>query len=264
MLDGLLPALKPWLLALALPPAPGLMLALLGAGLLQRRRRSGWPIMLCALLSIWLGCTEAAADRLRVWLLGPMEALSPMQAEQLRAAPATAVLVLGGGALQNSAEYGGATLKPLTLERLRYGAWLARRLELPLAYTGGVGWGGKEDAVAEAPLARQVVEQEYGMKLLFAESQSRDTRENAQYSLPLLKQHGIQRVLLVTHVQHMPRSLRAFRVLADEKTLALEPAPAGSRASGLPLVVGDWLPSAQGYAQCRYALYEWLALRLGH
>ena len=264
MPDSLAHALKPWLLALALPPAPALILAMLGAGLIHYRRRAGWPLLVAALAAVWLGSTDAAGDRLQHWLLGPVEALGPAQREQLRGAPATAILVLGGGAIQDSPEYGSPTLKPLSLERLRYGAWLARQTGLPLAYTGGIGWGGKEDAMAEAPLAVQVVEQEYGMKLLFAEGSSRDTRENARLSVPLLQRHGIHRVLLVTHVQHMPRSLRAFREASQDGALSLIPAPVGSRDESLPLVLGDWLPTAHGYSQCRYAVYEWLGIVMGH
>jgi uncharacterized SAM-binding protein YcdF (DUF218 family) len=268
MPESLVHALKPWLLALALPPTPALILAMLGAGCIHYRRRAGWPMLVAALAAVWLGATDAAADRLQAWLLGPVEVLAPAQAEQLRNAPATVILVLGGGAIQDSPEYGGATLKPLSLERLRYGAWLARQTGLPLAYTGGIGWGGKDDARAEGPLAVQVVEQEYGMKLLFAEGASRDTRENARLSLPLLRQHGIGQVVLVTHVQHMPRSLRAFREAANEAAVGGElsfiPAPVGSRDASKPLVLGDWLPTAHGFSQCRYAVYEWLGLLMGH
>lgn len=264
MLDSLAHDLKPLLLTLALPPSPGLLLAMLGGACIQRRRHAGWPLLTIGLAIVWLACTDAAADRLRAWLLGPVEVLHAAEVERLRNAEATVILVLGGGAIQDSPEYGGATLKPLTLERLRYGAWLARRTGLPLAYTGGVGWGGKSDAIAEAPLAVQVAQQEYGLKLLFAEGASRDTRENAQLSLPLLKQLGTRRLVLVTHYQHMPRALRAFRDLEGAMALSIVPAPIGSRNPQSPLVLGDWLPTAHGYSQCRYVLYEWLGLRAGH
>lgn len=264
MLDAITPALKPVLLALALPPTPGLFCIALGVTLAMRQHRTGWALFGAGLIAVWLSSTEAGADRLRDLLLPAIEVLTPERADALRGAEATAILVLGGGALQDSPEYGGATLKPLSLERLRYGAWLARRTGLPLAYTGGIGWGNQPGAIAEGPLAVQVIDREYGMTLLFAESASRDTRENASFSLPLLQEKGIRQLVLVTHDPHMPRALRAFREAAGTSALSIIAAPVGASASSSPTTLYDWLPSAQGYARSRYALYEWLGLRLGH
>ena len=46
-------------------------------------------------------------------------------------------MILGGGLRRSAPEYGGDTLGRLTLERLRYGAMLAKRTGLPVMVSGG-------------------------------------------------------------------------------------------------------------------------------
>ena len=55
-----------------------------------------------------------------------------------RASEAQAVVVLGGGLRRDALEYGGDTLGTFTLERVRYGAHVAKRTGLPVLVTGGV------------------------------------------------------------------------------------------------------------------------------
>ncbi len=262
LLSALSHGLKPWLLSLILPPGPPLLLLLSGALLLRRRPALARSCVWLGTIGVWLGCTSGAAAVAQLALLGRSPALTASQLRDLRLMPATAVLVLGGGARQEAVEYGGPTLKPLTMERLRYGAWLARQSGLPLAFSGGIGWSGHASDASEASLAARIAEQEFGLPLLFAEGGSRDTRQNAALSMPLLRAHGIRHVLLVTHELHMARSLRAFAELDGE--LKLTAAPLALLPSGPPNSLGDWLPSAEGYARMRYVLYEWLGLRLGH
>lgn len=263
-LFALLQPAKPLLLALLLPPSPMLLLIGLGTALLRRSPRLGWALVSASAALLWLSCTEFGAEQARQALLGAPQNVPLQQLEQLSGAPGTAILVLGGGARQDSPEYAGATLNPLSLERLRYGVWLARRTGLALAYTGGIGRGGPDWHQAEGALASLTAANEYGLPLLFAESQSRDTRENAQFSAPLLQQHGIRQVVLVTHVQHMPRALRAFAPISSEQHITVVPAAVGLRPADAPFSLGDALPSSEGFRQFRYAIYEWLGWMAGH
>lgn len=254
--------LKPLLLPLLLPPIPLMFMMLAGAGLLRRSRRWGRLLLLAGALVLWMACTEIGAASLQRLLLGPERALDGATLAAVRAAPSgTAVLVLGGGARQDAPEYGGPTLKPLTLERLRYGVWLARQTGLPLGFSGGVAPYLREQAVSEAVLARRIAQEEWQLPLRWAEERSRDTRENASLSLPLLQRDGVRRVLLVTHVQHMPRALRAFREAAGG-AVEIVPAPMGLRATS-PFVAGDWLPGGESLQKTRYVIYEWLGLLSG-
>lgn len=250
-------SLKTLALLLVWPPVPFLLLVLLGWWRRQRRG-SAWLVWL-GVLGIWFSCTEAAGEFLTRVLLAPPPALSPLQ---VKAGPPTAVLVLGAGVSNEVPEYGGPAPKALTGERLHYGVWLARRGGWPLGFSGGIGWAALDQLRPEAEVAAVTAREHYGMSLKWAESQSRDTRENAANSLPLLARAGIKRVLLVTHDAHMPRALRAFEVASKPLGLEVVPAPLGLRRDAYGALT-DWIPTESGYARVRYAVYEALAALTG-
>jgi uncharacterized SAM-binding protein YcdF (DUF218 family) len=174
-----------------------------------------------------------------------------------------AIIVLGGGRESLAPEYGVANLNPHSMERLRYGAWLACQTGAPLGFSGGLGHAA-QDGAAEAEIAADVAAREYGRALRWIESNSRDTRENAVQTVPLLRDAGVREVVIVTHGWHMPRALRAFREAADHAKLALDivPAPMGlARRIDRPAL--RWIPSAEGFTLVRAVLREKLGWLLG-
>ncbi|MDM4765115.1 YdcF family protein [Pelomonas sp. SE-A7] len=258
--DDALYALKPLLLTLLLPPTPGLVLIAIGSIRLRKKQRGILWIVFGALYC-WMACTERMGHGVER-LLGLPPALSIEQLEQLAHSPQTAVLVLGGGSLAEVPEYQGeADLGALSLARLRYGIWLARRLDLPLGFTGGISPFGDARRQPEAVLAARIAQQEYGLRLTWAESRSRTTRENVVQTLPLLRSNGIKRIVLVTHAMHLPRAMRAFRQ-AGAADIELVPAGIEYRAEN-SWTLSDWLPSSQGFLRCRYATIEALGLLTG-
>ena len=113
-----------------------------------------------------------------------------------------------------------------SLERLRYGLWLARETGAPVAFSGGVGWAlGNTVTTPEAQIAARIAQQEFSRPLKWTEDRSHDTRENAIYSTELLKAQGIRRVLVVTHQRHMPRALKMFHEAAAGSGISFEAAP---------------------------------------
>lgn len=248
---------KTLLLALALPPAPLLLLAAWGGWRLRRSRPGGGWMMVVALAGIWLSATEAAGELLSR-AVGQPAALNPGGLDSLRGQPQGAVLVLGGGVQQRVPELGMSAPSAVTAERLAYGIWLARRTGWPLAFSGGIGWTATELKDPEAGTVGRVAAQDYGLPLRWAESRSRDTRENAAQSLPLLSKDGVKAVILVTHDAHMRRALRAFEPEAARLGIRLMPAPVGLRDDALTSF-SDWCPSVSGFARVRYVVYETLA-----
>jgi len=162
-----LEAWKPALRVLVMPPVPMLLLALLALGLVRRRPRLGRSLGLLAVLATWLVCTPWAGQGLQALLTQPPPVLAPERIAALRGAPNTAILVLGAGRRALLGEYGGPDLTPLTLERLRYGWWLARQTGLPLGYSGGIGHGAR-DGPTEADVARLVTARDRGVPLHLA------------------------------------------------------------------------------------------------
>ena len=250
-------ALKPVLTALALPPVSLLLPALLGLLLAWcNRKRSGLTLATVSVLLLALLSCHGSA----VWLARTiLPQFTPLAVADLKARQVQAIVILGGDVLPVAPEYGHGQPSAATAARLRYGAWLARQSGLPLAFTGGLGWGAHStQAEAEAEVAARALQQDYGLALRWRESQSRDTAGNARLTAPLLRQAGVQRIALVTHAWHMPRAMLAF----EQAGLAVTPAPMGYvlPAQGELL---EWLPSAQGLQASRQVLREWLALAVG-
>ena len=171
--------------------------------------------------------------------------------------------MLGAGRKTLAPEYGLSSLRPLTLERLRYGLWLSRETGLPVAFSGGIGHGAGPGPT-EADVAVRIAEREFGRPLRWAEERSRDTNENGLLTVPPLQAAGIDRIVLVTSDVHQPRALRAFRRAAERagKPLELVAAPVGVPA---PYAWSwtDFMPSAEGFADTRMLAHEWLGYWLG-
>ena len=255
---------KPILTSLILPPVPLLVLVLCGGGLLSRRSRFGWPVLGLAVALLWLSASSAASHVVSQVLLSQAPALSAERIRELRIEAAGrkpfAIVVLGGGVEAMAAEYGTSTLQVYSMERLRYGIWLARQTGAPLAFSGGVGHA-QPKSVSEAEVAARIARDEFGRPLKWIEPQSRDTRENAARTVALLKPAGIDHIVLVTHGLHMPRALRAFRDAAGS-AMRIEPAPIDLGGNG-DVSALQWIPSSSGFVQMRYAVREILGFWAG-
>lgn len=250
-------SLKTLLLAAALPPAPMLVLAAWGGWRTRRGRRFGAPLLVIALVMIWMSATEAAGELLSR-ALGQPQLLAPAQVDALRGHRDGAVLVLGGGVQRHTPAFGAGSPTRITAERLDYGVWLARRSGWPLAFSGGIGWTATELREPEAGIVARVAAESYGLPLRWVEASSRDTRENAAHTLPMLAQAGVKQVVVVTHEAHMRRALRAFEAEAAPLGLRILAAPVGLRDDALSSF-DDWCPSVDGFARVRYLAYEQLA-----
>jgi len=252
---------KPWVTALVLPPVPLLLLVLVGARLMFRRRLLAWLLVLLGVLGLWFGATTALGTTLVRVLTKPPPALIEREVAELRKAPKTAIVVLGGGRRELAPEYGLSSLNERSIERLRYGLWLARGTQLPVLFSGGVGHGAGAGPT-EAEIATRVAEQEFGLKLRWAEGQSRDTRENARASVAMLRAAGIEQIVLVTHHYHMTRARGHFEREMAPHGMKLVLAPLGMPARG-GFVAMDWIPTDPGFGLVRLALREWLGRVVG-
>lgn len=252
---------KPIVTALVLPPVPFLLLMLIALRTAAARRGLAWALGLVAVASLWLSSTMGLGEALTDGVLRPPPALSISRIAELKARVAAhqpvAIVVLGGGREPLAPEYASGDLAPNSAERLRYGLWLARETGAPVAFSGGVGW--EQDAAgdAEADIAARIAQRDYRQPLRWTETASRDTRENAERTLPMLRAAGIREVVLVTHGWHMPRALRLFRGAADGVSITAAPMGVSRREVGSAL---RWLPSSEGYSRVRLVLRELLGL----
>jgi uncharacterized SAM-binding protein YcdF (DUF218 family) len=207
---------------------------------------------------MWLTTTIGFARVAERFVLNVPPALSTDRIAEVRAEAkgktTHAIVVLGGGIEPFAPEYGVSMLAPQSLERLIFGNWLSHETGVPVLFSGGAGWSQRQSA-SEAEVAARIAAQDFNRPLKWTEDQSRDTRENAARTIPLLKRAGVTHILLVTHGWHMPRAKRAFDELAAPNGITVEAAPMGlgSRAEGQAL---DWLPTTLGMTRSRGALRE--------
>ena len=237
--------LKKLLTALILPPTGPILLAFVGLWLTNAKSR-GWRNggLWLAILSL-LGLLLLSLPIVGKALMAPLEPYPPIAPAQLQRVQA--IVILGGGTYLAAPEYGGDTIGSATLERLRFGARLARESRLPLLVTGGAPSGGR----AEGELMREALEQDFGVKVRWVEAASRDSAENASLSAPMLKTAGITRIALVSNASHLPRAVPLF----EKQGLEVIPAPMGF-STGSPSLAGSLLPGGLGLS--REALHEYL------
>ncbi|HKW80504.1 MAG TPA: YdcF family protein [Casimicrobiaceae bacterium] len=236
--------IKAVLKTLVLPPTGPLLVALAGLALLHRRFHLATRLAWIGVLSLAVLSMPAVAVLL-LQLLKP-----PAPFDRAEAGDAHAIVILGGGIRHDAPEYGGDTLNALTLERVRYGARLARETGLPLLVTGGSTYGG----TPEAHLMREALQREFGLSARWAEDRSRTTHESARNSAALLRAAGIGRVVLVAHAFDMRRARAEFAAAG----IATVPAATGLPSRGPPRLI-DYLPGIGGLEGSYYALYEILA-----
>lgn len=239
--------LKKTVSLMLLPPSGPLLLIVAGLWLLHRQRRRiglslAWGGVLMSLV-----LSSPLTVSLMLMALEPDLPVTP--AELLRA---EAIVILGGGKRSRAPEYGnetlGETVNRLTLERVRYGARLARESGLPVLVTGGAVYGHS----SEADLMQAALEIDFNIPVHWAERSARDTRENARFSAMHLKAAGVQRIALVTHAVHMPRARAEFEAEGFEVIAA----PTSWLGTGNPLASGE-LPDLLPTANSAYA--GWLA-----
>jgi uncharacterized SAM-binding protein YcdF (DUF218 family) len=263
-----------YILALVLPPGCLIVLLLIGLRQIRPRPVIGITLVIVCCVGLWLTSTLGFARVAHEFLLKAPRPLGPMDIQRLadevmkqpkaeaRTHPAVAIVVLGGGLVARSPDYRLSDLHTRGLERLRYGLWLSRSTGAPVGFSGGLHWGAPPDGTPEARVAERIAREEYGQTLRWIEDLSRDTRENAARMVPLLRESGVRRIVLVTHVYHMPRALRAFREAMGSSPIELTPAPMG-QISSLGPWTESWLPSVEGLYASRVALRELLGLALG-
>jgi uncharacterized SAM-binding protein YcdF (DUF218 family) len=211
---SLLPFWLKKLVALCLLP-PVLPLLPLIAGLLLRLRmpRAGavlaWSGVILSLALIFPPVVGV--------LLRGLEVHPPF--DPARTGGARAIVILGAGKREYAPEFGGETVNRLALERLRYGARLARHTGLPVLLSGGAPSG----QAAEAVLMQHSLMTDFGIRPHWLETASRDTHENALFSALQLKAAGIGHIVLVTHAVHMRRAQAEF----EAQGLKVSAAPTG-------------------------------------
>ena len=245
--------LKDLLKAFLLPPGLFVISLLFGLCLLKGHRLHavGWLLFTSVLL--YLLSTPWVAVNLTENL---QAAYQPINLDHPTAySDVGAIVVLDGGRDYSAMEYQGDTLNQASLVRVRYAAKLANKFAVPVLCSGGKDPYGADGA--GAALMQAVMANDFAIKNEFLlEEQSRNTKENAKFSVNLLKEKNIKKVFLVTQAWHMKRSMLAF-TNAGGPGLQVVPAPTEFYVlSDKTPIWMQLMPNAKAFKQSAIALHE--------
>lgn len=248
--------MKPLIEALLFPPGVIIIIAVAGLLLTRRAPRASLLILTGALVLLWLLSLPVIATL----LMNSLQTYPALTSDDLARGQAQAIVVLGGGRYIDAPEYGGDTVSPFALERLRYGVHVQHLTGLPLVMSGG---SPDQRTPAEAILLKEAAINDFQTPVLQTEEHSDTTWDNATNSAVLLRERGIRHIYLVTHAWHMPRAAWSF----ERAGLIVTPAPTGFATIDLQQPQA-WLSSARALYTTRLALHEiaglaWYRLRGG-
>lgn len=221
---------------LILPPTGLLILAFVGLLLSRRHRRLGNALIATSLGLIWLGSLPVVAN----WLQRQAERYPPLDLS--KPVNAQAIVILAGGSERIAPEYGGPAIAGDTLERVDYGAYVARRTSLPVLITG---------SNSEAEAMRATLIRNLDITPRWVEARSGDTFDNARFSARLLRADHVTRIVLVTTGTHEWRAVHEFMAAG----LQVVPAPVGNRIPQ-KLQVGSFVPAVGALLHSHEAVYE--------
>jgi uncharacterized SAM-binding protein YcdF (DUF218 family) len=225
-----------------LPPTGPVLISLLGVGLAAtvRWRSTGATLCLVGLVLLWVLSTPVTADALLRWT----EAYPALDLR--RPVKAQAIVILAGGARVEAPEYHGPAPGAATLERLVYGARVAKATGLPVLVSG---------SHYEAEAMTNFLQRDLNVTPQWIENRSRDTYWNARLSAAILQRAQVHKIVLVTSAAHMARSVAEFK----DAGLEVIPAPA-AMWSRREWGILAFVPNADALVRSQRALYEVLGL----
>jgi uncharacterized SAM-binding protein YcdF (DUF218 family) len=229
---------------LLIPPTSLVGLIVLGLLLRRHWQRFGFGLAWIAAIALILLGMPIVSQTLLVALETDLPTKPPADH------PPQAIVVLGGEVIRTSSEPLGERAGPLTMDRLRTAAALARRTGLPILVTGGTTQSG---TIPVGTVMAAGLRDDFRTPVRWVEDKSRDTWENARFSADILHREGITSVYVVTSAWHMRRALLAFEGIDLAVTAAPTPLDDALRPS-----LGDFLPRASVWLIGYYALHEWV------
>ncbi len=229
-----------------IPPGLFVLSFIVGLILLKRKPRLAKNILIISVTFFSLMCLPIFSSV----LMTSIETYPALSDAKIQQSNAQAIVVLGGGRQYGAKEYGGDTVSPFTLLRLRYAVTLHKKTKIPLLVTGGAPL---DDRIPEAELMASVLIDDYAITTKWLEQESKNTAENAALSAKILNAENINNILLVTQAWHMRRAVRLF----ENQGLTVTAAP--TMFEGLKnneISVFDFLPSIKAFQNSGYAIHE--------
>ncbi|TGK00340.1 YdcF family protein [Leptospira langatensis] len=231
-------------------PLPACLLLLIFFGLrLPKFKHKVW--ILLPTLFLWVCSTDSFSQ----WMIyGLEENHPPVKWEKLQ--NSDAILVLGG-AVDNLALHNEQVQLTSAAERMTDAVFLFQKKKAPrIVFTGGSGnlfFQTRKESDSAALFFRSLGVPNHS---IFLETESRNTKENAEMTAELFRKKGWKSAILITSAFHMERSILVF-----QKTgLDIRPWPTDYRSRVKVLTIDDFVPSSQSLENTSIAWKERIGL----
>lgn len=189
----------------------GLAVILLAAALiLSRKAKVHKALIIAAMLLLLIGSNRWFSYSLA-------RSLEWQYLPQKTVPQADVIVVLGGGT--ESAQYPRPTVELNSAgDRVLYAARLYKEGRAPaiLVSGGNIVWLGGRSMTPAQEMAEILRMMDIPEEDIWLQPSSQNTQEDAAFSAQMLREKGVERVLLVTSAMHMPRSVALFRHLGIE------------------------------------------------
>jgi uncharacterized SAM-binding protein YcdF (DUF218 family) len=229
---------------LVAPLTWALILVLLGLFWTRQRPGRARACLVLALLVLLVFSLEGVSRRLYARL--ETHAVSTFHPE-----PPYDVAIVLGGMMEPSALVTGQLELNQASERILAAADLLRTGQAKaVLVTGGSAFPRPGERPEAEILGQWLRAQGYAADRIFVETESRNTRENAVLSAPIVAAHGWKRLVLVTSAWHAPRAMGCFRAVGLHPDLL----PVDHRAVTSPIF--PWVPRASHLSDSTDALRE--------
>jgi uncharacterized SAM-binding protein YcdF (DUF218 family) len=226
-----------------------IIILLLICGLICRASAAGKRLLIAGTSGLILWSWPPAA----ALFSGTLEWWYPVR--EFPVGDAQAMVVLSANIVPGDSSQPQTLLGAGTYLRCQQAAWLYRNWKpVPILATGGPGVS-RNPPVAEV-MARALSEAGVPSSMVWKETASRSTHENAVYSARLLREKGIRRVVLVTEAYHMLRVEKCFR----KQGVEVEPLPFAYRSTQFQARWRDFFPSTGSMKSNDDVLHEWAGL----
>ncbi len=233
---------------LFLPPGLFILLLLLLLPFaLKGKRFVSTVLVFLILFSLYFLSIEPGSDLI---LKSLEDRYPPLNLENLK--NVDAIVILGGGLNEGRSPFPEDNLYPKehTLSRLIYGYFIWKKLMVPIVLSGGrplMSLPGTEADVMKDFLVRLGVPDSF----IIVENRSRNTYENALYSLKICKDSDFKSIVLISSAFHLARALGLF----SGKGITVYPAPSSYLTEAHPYTWISFLPHAS------YLYYSFLGLK---
>lgn len=246
---------------LLMPPGIWILLILIAVFVLKRKQALQRLVIVMSAFMIWVTSTNYFAIQLTQLANHLLHWPQPLELENLTSKAQNqkqkpqAIVILGGGRRQGALDAPQVNqqqdVSAASMERLRFGARLAKSTQLPVLVTGGAPDKTSPKDLSEAELMARVLQSELTVSVKWVEGNSNTTQENAKLSAKILKKENIQTIYLVTHFWHMPRAKAIF----EKESLNVIEAPMGFYQKDA-LTPSDFYPSSEGFQRTRWVFHE--------